>query len=165
MKKIGILLVSAALLLALCACGTQGEPEDEKQDAVVQQTPEDEPEQAPEDEPEQTPEGEPEQVPGEQTPQDQPEQAPDEQAQTPEDEPEQTPDEQAQTLSAEDAKAAAEGCIGSSVETLYQAIGYPTSSDYAPSCLGDGEDGNLYYSGFVVYTFRSGGSETVSYVE
>ena len=35
-----------------------------------------------------------------------------------------------------------------------------------PSCLGEGEDGNLYYDGFTVYTYRDvDGSETVSYVE
>ena len=41
----------------------------------------------------------------------------------------------------------------------------PESSDYAPSCLGEGEDGNLYYDGFVVYTYRENGTETVEYVE
>lgn len=61
----------------------------------------------------------------------------------------------------------AEGFIGKSVEDLYQAIGEPESADYAPSCLnpGVGEDGNLYYDGFVVYTYREGDTETVEYVE
>ena len=55
---------------------------------------------------------------------------------------------------------------GAPVEDLIAAIGEPESSDYAPSCLGEGEDGNLYYDGFTVYTYRdTDGSETVSYVE
>ena len=35
----------------------------------------------------------------------------------------------------------------------------------ARSCLGDGDDGNLYYEGFTVYTYREDGEETVTYVE
>jgi len=31
--------------------------------------------------------------------------------------------------------------------------------------MGDGEDGNLYYDGFIVYTYREGDLETVYYVE
>ena len=55
---------------------------------------------------------------------------------------------------------------GADVNELIAAIGEPESSDYAPSCLGEGEDGNLYYDGFTVYTYRdTDGSETVSYVE
>lgn len=55
---------------------------------------------------------------------------------------------------------------GAPLEDLIAAIGEPLSSDYAPSCLGEGEDGNLYYDGFTVYTYRDvDGSETVNYVE
>ena len=55
---------------------------------------------------------------------------------------------------------------GAPVEDLIAAIGEPESSDYAPSCLGEGEDGNLYYDGFTVYTYRdTDGTETVNYVE
>lgn len=54
---------------------------------------------------------------------------------------------------------------GASVDALIQAIGQPISSDYAPSCLGEGEDGNLYYDGFTVYTYRDATGEVVSYVE
>lgn len=63
--------------------------------------------------------------------------------------------------------ALAESCIDKSVEELISLIGEPVSADYAPSCLnpGVGEDGNLYYDGFVVYTYREGEMETVSYVE
>ncbi|MCD7787053.1 MAG: hypothetical protein LUG87_05150, partial [Oscillospiraceae bacterium] len=69
-------------------------------------------------------------------------------------------------LSAEEAKALAEGCVDQPVSALYAAIGAPSGSDYAPSCLDEsGEDGELYYDGFVVYTFRSAEGETVTYVE
>lgn len=65
----------------------------------------------------------------------------------------------------DDLKATAESFIGAALEELIAAIGEPESSDYAPSCLGPGEDGNLYYEGFVVYTYREDGTETVEYVE
>ena len=60
----------------------------------------------------------------------------------------------------------AQGCIDQDISVLYELIGEPESSDYAPSCLGEGgEDGNLYYDGFIVYTYREGNKETVHYVE
>ncbi|MBQ3404476.1 MAG: hypothetical protein IJG63_03550 [Oscillospiraceae bacterium] len=53
--------------------------------------------------------------------------------------------------------------MGSSVESLYSAIGRPNSSNYASSCMGSGEDGELYYNGFTVYTYRDeNGSEVVN---
>ena len=62
-------------------------------------------------------------------------------------------------------KALAESCIDKPVSELYALIGQPNSSDYAPSCMGDGEDGNLYYDGFIVYTYKEGDTETVYFVE
>lgn len=59
----------------------------------------------------------------------------------------------------------AETFIDRPVEELIAAIGEPISSDYASSCLGSGEDGNLYYEGFTVYTYREGTKETVRFVE
>ena len=109
-------------------------------------TPEPTPEAAPEATPEPTPEPTPAPTP-EPTP-----------ALTPEPTPE-------PTMSPEELKAIAEQYIDEPVEELFKAIGRPQSSDYAPSCLGDGEDGNLYYDGFTVYTYREDGEETVSYVE
>lgn len=47
------------------------------------------------------------------------------------------------------------------VQELYDAIGEPESSDYASSCLVDGEDGALYYNGFTVYTLKTADGETV----
>ena len=64
-----------------------------------------------------------------------------------------------------DLKALAESCVDKSVDDLYALIGEPESADYAPSCLGEGEDGNLNYGDFVVYTYREGDEEVVTYVE
>ncbi|MCD8239483.1 MAG: hypothetical protein LUC92_09150 [Clostridiales bacterium] len=63
-------------------------------------------------------------------------------------------------------KADAEKYIGANVSSLTSAIGSPNSSSYADSCLGDGQDGELHYNGFVVYTYvDENGNETVDSVE
>ena len=59
----------------------------------------------------------------------------------------------------------AKGLIDQPIEDLYAQIGEPESSDYAPSCMGDGEDGMLFYDDFIVYTYREGDTETVYDVE
>ena len=51
--------------------------------------------------------------------------------------------------------------IGEPLEDLIDMIGEPISSDYAPSCLGPGEDGELVYEDFIVYTYREGDMERV----
>ncbi len=79
--------------------------------------------------------------------------------------PEPTPEPTPEADPAAELKATAESFIGAAVEELIAAIGEPESSDYAPSCIGPGEDGNLYYEGFIVYTYREDGTETVEYVE
>ena len=61
-----------------------------------------------------------------------------------------------------DLRAAAVECIGLPVGELYARIGYPRDSLYAPSCMGDGDDGALYYSGFTVVTYSENGVETVT---
>ena len=62
----------------------------------------------------------------------------------------------------EDLKSIAEGLVGRPVSELYAAIGNPLSSSYAPSCLVvDGEDGELIYDGFIVYTEKGPDYETV----
>lgn len=58
-------------------------------------------------------------------------------------------------------REAAMAYIGRSAASMIAAIGPPIGMDYAPSCLGDGEDGELFYNGFTVYTYRDGNSETV----
>ncbi len=80
-------------------------------------------------------------------------------------EPEPEPSAEPESDPESDAKAAAEALVGADVSELYEAIGYPVSSSYAPSCLGDGEDGELVYDGFTVYTFKAAsGAETVTVV-
>ena len=76
-----------------------------------------------------------------------------------------TTDATRQTEPAKNLKALAESCIDKPVAELYTLIGQPNSADYAPSCMGDGEDGNLYYDGFIVYTYKEGNSESVYFVE
>lgn len=71
-------------------------------------------------------------------------------------------------LTAQEKKEAALNCVDKSVEDLYALIGQPESSDYAPSCLnpdGGAEDGELYYDGFTVYTYKTADNETVVDVE
>ena len=52
--------------------------------------------------------------------------------------------------------------IGEDISSLTAAIGEPDNSSYASSCLGPGEDGELYYDGFTVYTYRDpDGTENV----
>lgn len=53
-----------------------------------------------------------------------------------------------------DALTTAQEMIGEEVSSLTAAIGEPENSSYASSCLGPGEDGELYYDGFTVYTYR-----------
>ena len=55
--------------------------------------------------------------------------------------------------------------IGKEVSELYDAIGEPESVSYASSCLGSGEDGELVYNGFTVYTYKEGDSEVVQNVQ
>ena len=85
----------------------------------------------------------------------------------PSEEPSEGPSEDQPTEPEQSAFELAESCLDLPVEDLYALIGEPEGSDYAPSCLnpGVGEDGNLYYDGFVVYTYREGDSEVVYDVE
>lgn len=53
-------------------------------------------------------------------------------------------------------------CIGKPLSSLTDQIGQPKDVSYASSCLGDGEDGELYYDGFTVYTYRdTDGTENI----
>ena len=61
-----------------------------------------------------------------------------------------------------DALTTAQEMIGEDISSLTAAIGEPDNSSYASSCLGPGEDGELYYDGFTVYTYRDpDGTENV----
>lgn len=44
---------------------------------------------------------------------------------------------------------------------LIEAIGEPNDSSYASSCIGAGQDGELYYDDFTVCTYLENGEETV----
>ena len=56
----------------------------------------------------------------------------------------------------------AQQMIGEPISALTDAIGAPENESYASSCLGDGEDGELSYDGFTVYTYRApDGAETI----
>ena len=57
------------------------------------------------------------------------------------------------------------GFLEKDVADLIAVFGEPNSSDYGPSCLGSGEDGELHYDAFTVYTYREGESEIVKDVE
>ena len=76
-------------------------------------------------------------------------------------EPAPAPEPEPQPETPDATKETASAYIGRSVSSLIAAIGQPKGSDYAPSCLGDGEDGELFYDGFTVYTYRVNGTETV----
>ena len=68
----------------------------------------------------------------------------------------------AEPATVEEQIALVQSLIDEPIDRLYEAIDYPADSAYASSCLGEGEDGELYYDGFTVYTYRdTDGSETV----
>ncbi len=52
-------------------------------------------------------------------------------------------------------------CVGQEVGALYAAIGHPNDAYYEYSCSGPGDDGILYYDGFLVFTYKENGVETV----
>lgn len=52
-------------------------------------------------------------------------------------------------------------CVDQEISALYDAVGEPEESRYEPSCSGPGDDGVLSYDGFIVFTYREDGVETV----
>lgn len=147
MKKLFALILAVLMLLSMAACGTMEQPgADGENDPAVTEPKNAEPN-------------------AENEPADAEKNAPaDAEPDAPQNvEPQQPAESQPAAVSAD--KATAAGYVGADVSALYAAIGRPASSDYAPSCLGTGEDGNLYYDGFTVYTYRENGSEIIQYVE
>lgn len=61
-------------------------------------------------------------------------------------------------------RVTAEQYLDKDVSELIAAIGEPAATDYASSCLGPGDDGELIYGGFTVYTYKEGDSEIVKEV-
>ena len=64
----------------------------------------------------------------------------------------------------EEALQIAKGFEGKDLSELIAVLGEPLSSEYGPSCLGDGKDGELKYDGFIVYTTQKGSAETITLV-
>ncbi len=56
---------------------------------------------------------------------------------------------------------AALSCVGQEVQALYDQIGQPEDARYEYSCSGPGDDGVLSYDGFLVFTYKEDGVETV----
>ena len=54
--------------------------------------------------------------------------------------------------------------IGKDASKAYDAFGTADSEEYAPSCLGDGEDGVLTFGDVSVYTYRESGNEEITSV-
>lgn len=131
MKKIMMLLLAVILLLSLCACG---QTQTQGEELEITAKPKVEVEEDPT-------------IPDDTTGQD-----------TTDD---QTTNGDGLTPEQQAKKDLAVACIGKDISELYAAIGEPTKTDYAPSCLVDGEDGILYYDGFEVYTNKVGEKETV----
>lgn len=69
----------------------------------------------------------------------------------------------AEDLSPAEIVAKVQAMQGQSVSALIDWLGEPQSRDYSSSCLVDGgQDGQLVYEGFIVYTLvQPDGSETV----
>lgn len=59
----------------------------------------------------------------------------------------------------------AKSMIGCDISELYDVIGEPVSAEYAKSCMGSGDDGELKYDGFTVYTNRTESEEIIQNVE
>ncbi len=154
MKKILCLLTLSLLLLAACAGGAESPaPTLQAEPAAAPEpvsTPE--PVAAPEPRPAPEPAVEPEPQAAPETvvkPESQP-------APEPANEPAASPE-----PGGEPSLDAALACAGQDISALYAAIGQPQDSFYEYSCSGPGDDGVLYYDGFLVFTYRENGVETV----
>lgn len=55
----------------------------------------------------------------------------------------------------------AKNYVDKTLPELVEEIGEPISSNYVTSCLGPGQDGELQYEGFRVYTYNNGETETI----
>lgn len=169
MKKILTLLLALLVALSLCACGAANDQpaEDQTDDPQVTepvdgQTPaegDDADTQSADDDTATQPAADPKPVVAE-TPA-QTGTATTQPAQQPVQQPAQQPAQSEPAPAAPTASDAA-AYIGRSTSSLAAAIGQPSSKSYASSCLGEGEDGEWYYNGFTVYTYRdTSGAETV----
>ena len=83
-----------------------------------------------------------------------PEEAPAAQPEAPAQEPEEAPKEPS-------ALETALTFVDQDAAALVQAIGEPLETQYEASCSGPGDDGVWTYDGFMVYTYRENGVETI----
>ena len=83
-----------------------------------------------------------------------PEEAPDAQPEAPAQEPEEAPKEPS-------ALETALTFVDQDAAALISAIGEPLETQYEASCSGPGDDGVWTYDGFMVYTYRENGVETI----
>ena len=143
MKKT-LMILTLCLLILLSACGAAGEAQSAK--------------------PTETPAASQTQTPETERPQPTAAAAPEPPAQT-EAPPVETPAATEEPAPVNEQLEIALTYVGKTTPELFAAIGEPESSDYATSCLGPGEDGNLYYDGFTVYTYRENGVEKIRIVE
>ena len=146
MKK-SICALLTLLLFLLAACAQKEAPSAPEPAAPAAETAVSEPEtEAPETELEKEPEpaSEPE-------PEKKPEPVP---------EPESEQSSEPETASNEGLQKALD-CVDQDISALYAAIGEPESSHYEYSCSGPGDDGVLNYDGFIVFTYKENGVETV----
>lgn len=137
MKRIIALILASLMMLALCACGAQQAPAaPEETAAQVEATPE------VTAEPEQAtpPEGMASTLPGAEA-------------------------SEGKENEANANRELAVSLINEDIAKLIEKIGEPKSRDYAPSCLGEGEDGELVFDGFTVYTYKTAESEIIQDVE
>lgn len=79
----------------------------------------------------------------------------------PEPVPEPTPELEPMSEPSGDRLEKALACVDQDISALYAAIGEPESSRYEYSCSGPGDDGVLFYDGFLVFTYKENGVETV----
>ncbi len=135
MKKNFALILVLVLIFALCACGAQEAP------ATPTASPEATPEVTAEPEqPAAPPAGMSSTLPGAES----------------------SSEGEAET---NEARELALSLVGESITALTDKIGEPSAKDYAPSCLGSGEDGELTFDGFTVYTYKTAESEIIQDVD
>ena len=165
-----IALLLCLLALALCACGGQNaavQPSPAAETAEPVETPEPTPSATPEPTPEAT--AEPEEAEAPQPTEEPVEEAPTRESNLPgltlheaeTEEPEEAAPAEVDEAAAE-RLALAMSFIDRPLEELLAEFGEPESRDYVPSCLGNGQDGELVYDSFTVYTYRSSEGETVT---
>lgn len=153
MKKLIVMMLALAMVFGVCSCSEE-KKNDEVTDTVSEEVKE--VSSQPEEKTEEALPATTEETAQTQAVEEEPEAVTADEV-TPEPAKEEAPAPEVKTAS----KETASQYIGQSTSALVAAIGQPNSKTYASSCIGDGEDGEWYYDGFTVYTYRENGSERV----